>query len=157
METSFVYRNAQSAKRLLFGLILPILPLFIYWTVLYLFELPGFLILVSIPYVIVWVIGFIFMLHRIFEVMVVYENRIVFINPYKEKVVKLSDLSLVYYNVHQGISFTMRNGKVDKGRFKFDFEGQILEDVLAAISNFTGLTEEHIKDTGTYCLVNPGK
>ena len=138
METSFVYRNAQSSKRLLIGITLPLLPLFIYFFVLYLIELPSFLILVPIAYILAWLILFIVMLHRIYEVMVVYKDRIVFINPYKERMVRLSDLSLIYYNEHQGISFTTKDGKVMGGRFKFDFEGKILEDVLAAISNFTG-------------------
>jgi hypothetical protein len=89
--------------------------------------------------------------------MVVYSDRIVFINPYKERVIKMAELTLIYYNENQGISFTFRDGKVQKGRFKFDFEGKILEDVLSAISNFTGFVEEHIGDTSTYCLVNPVK
>lgn len=154
METSFVYRNSQSSKRLLIGITLPLFPLFVYFFILYLFELPDYLILLSIGYILIWLILFIVMLHRIYEVMVVYKDRIVFINPYRERVIELSDLSLIYYNENQGISFTGRDGKVAGGRFKFDFEGQILEDVLAAISEFTGFAEEHIRDTGTYCLVN---
>ena len=157
METSFVYRNSQSSKRLLIGITLPLFPLFIYFFILYLIELPDYLILISIAYILVWLILFIFMLHRIYEVMVVYPNRIVFINPYRENIIMLSDLSLIYYNENQGISFTTKEGKVLRGRFKFDFKGKILEDVLTAISNFTGLTEEHIRDTGTYCLVNRSK
>jgi hypothetical protein len=117
-------------------------------------ELPDILILIPIAYILVWLVLFIVMLHRIYEVMVVYKNRIVFINPYKERAIMLTDLSLIYYNENQGISFTTKDGKVLAGRFKFDFEGKILEDVLAAISNFTGFAEEHIRDTGTYCLVN---
>jgi hypothetical protein len=154
IETSFVYRNSLSSKRLLIGITLPLIPLFIYLFVLYLIELPGYLVLVPIVYILAWLVLFIVMLHRIYEVMVVYKNRIVFINPYRERSIMFSDLSLIYYNVNQGISFTTKGGKVITGRFKFDFEGKILEDVLGAISNFTGLTEEHIKDTGTYCLVN---
>jgi hypothetical protein len=154
METSFVYRNSLSAKRLLISITLPLLPLFGFLTLLYLVDLPDYLILFSIAYLTVWLIFFVIMLHRLFEVMVVYKERIVFINPYKEKVIKLSDLDLIYYNENQGISFTNKNGKVVSGRFKFDFEGQILDDVLRAISNFTGFTEEHIKETRTYCLVN---
>ncbi len=154
METSFVYRNSQSAKRLLISTTFPLLPLFLYLTILYLIDLPSYLILISIAYLSIWLVFFIIMLHRIYEVMVVYKDRIVFINPYKERVIKLSDLSLIYYNENQGISFTSKEGKVQGGRFKFDFEGQILEDVLAAISDFTGFIEEHIEETKTYCLVN---
>ena len=118
METSFVYRNSQSSKRLLIGITLPLIPLFIYFFILYLFDLPGYLILLSMVYISIWLLLLIVMLHRIYEVMVVYKDRIVFINPYKERVIKLSDLSLIYYNENQGISFTLKEGKVG-GHLKF--------------------------------------
>lgn len=153
METSLVYQNAQSRTMLLISMLLPLLPLYVFIFVVDFFDIGGGLILISLLYLSIWLIFFITLLVCVYEVMVVYRDRIVFINPYKEKVVNLSEVKMVYYHEKHGISFTLLNGKVVKGRFKFDFGGQVLEDVFGAMNSFIGFSEEHIKDSNTYCLV----
>ncbi|MGA1794105.1 MAG: hypothetical protein ACMUHM_09145 [Thermoplasmatota archaeon] len=153
METSLVYQNAQSRTVLLVSMLLPLVPLYVFIFVVYFFEIGGGIILISLLYLSVWLIFFIALLVCIFEVMVVYRDRIVFINPYKERVIRLSEVKMIYYHERHGISFTLHSGKVVKGRFKFDFGGNVLEDVFRALSSFIGFSEEHIKDSNTYCLV----
>ncbi|MGA1872059.1 MAG: hypothetical protein ACMUHY_00170 [Thermoplasmatota archaeon] len=153
METSLVYQNAQSRGRLLISMLIPLIPLYAFIFVVYFFDIGGSIVLISLLYLSVWLVFFIIVLICIFEVMVVYRDRVVFINPYKEKVIKLADVKMIYYHERHGISFSMRNGKVVKAGFKFDFGGRVLEDVLRAMSSFIGFSEEHIRDSNTYCLV----
>ncbi|MFW3145343.1 MAG: hypothetical protein ACMUIE_00850 [Thermoplasmatota archaeon] len=154
MEISQVYRNDRSIRKLLVWLLLPAVPLFLYLAYMSYFEPAGFYALAPIPYIILWMIFFIFILASVYEVMVVYKDRIEFINPYRSRTVVLRDVMMIYYNVHKGVSFHMKNGKEYNPDFRFEVDNHQLEGQMQVLSRFIGFSEEHIRDSNTYCLVS---
>jgi hypothetical protein len=132
----------------------PLIPFYIFLFVLFLLDLDGSLVLVSIVYLTVWLVFFLIVLMNVYEVMVVYKDRIVFINPYKEKVIPLAGIRMIYYNVNRGLSFNLVNNKVVKMGFKFNYEKHLLEELFRRFSNFIDFSEEHVPESNVYCLVN---
>ncbi len=154
LETSYVYQNDRSMRVILFSIITPMIPLFIYLIFLYLFNFDRFFILFAILYLCLWLGLFMLVMMNVYEVMVVYKDRIVFINPYKQKVFPLASIKMIYYNASRGISFTMEDDKIIKMGFKFNYDKRFIEELFRRLTGFIGFSEEHIHDSNVYCLVN---
>ena len=139
---------------ILFSIIAPLIPLFIYLLFMFLFDLDRSFILFAIIYLCIWLGFFMLVLMNVYEVMVVYKDRIVFINPYKQKAFPLTSIKMIYYNVNRGISFTMVDDRIIKMGFKFKYDKNVIEELFRRLTRFIGFTEEHIHDSNVYCLVN---
>lgn len=130
------------------------MPLMIYIGVICYLEVGSIFALGVIPYIVIWLVLFQIILSRVFEVMVIFKDRVLFINPYKTKTVHLKTISSIYYRSGSGLSFHDSRGAVYKPGFEFDMENHLLEMAFQVISEFIEFDEEHIKDSKTYCLVN---
>ena len=154
MENSLFFRNESSKGRLTAGLFIPFLPIVVYLIVVYYLELDVLFTLALIPYILIWIAGFQFMLSNVFEVMIIYPDRIYFINPYRTNTISLNSVNSINYHTNHGMIFHRVDGKVMKPGFKFEMDNHSLENVFQTISIFINFAEEHIKDSRTYCLVN---
>lgn len=153
MEASYVYQNERSKRSILIGIILPMIPLFAYLLAIYLFDLDGIYIIFAVIYLCFWIGFFALLISSIYEVMAVYMDRIVFINPFRRKEFALSRIKMIYYNVNRGISFTLNDDRMVKMGFNFKYDNDVLEELMKRLSGFIGFTEEHIHESSIYCLV----
>jgi len=153
MEASYVYQNERSKRSILLGIILPMVPLFAYLLSIYLFDLDGIYIIFAVIYLCLWIGFFALLISSIYEVMAVYKDRIVFINPFRRKEFALNRIKMIYYNVNRGISFTLNDDRMVKMGFNFKYDNDVLEELMKRLSGFIGFSEEHIHDSSIYCLV----
>ena len=154
METSYVYQNERSKKIILLGIIVPMVPLFIYVLCMFIFDLDSIYSLFIIIYICFWIGLFALILTNVYEVMVVYKDRIVFINPFKRKEFELGSIKMIYYHAKRGISFNLKDGRIVKMGFNFKYEKDILEELFRRLTLFIKFSEEHLPRSSIYCLVN---
>lgn len=154
METSFVYQNERSLKVILLSILGPMIPLFLYLILFAFIEIERMYVIVAILYLCFWAAVFMLVMMNIFEVMVVYKDRMVFINPFKERVIPLSSIKMIYYNKGRGITFTMKDEKTLKLGFIFKYDSYTMEELFRRLAGFIDFTEEHIPESSIYCLVS---
>ncbi|MEA3558665.1 MAG: hypothetical protein U9R75_05360 [Candidatus Thermoplasmatota archaeon] len=154
METSLVYQNESSKGKMFAALFIPAIFLIAYLLFIWNFNVEKMLVLAAIPYIFLWLMAYQFLLFRVFEVMVIFKDRIMFVNPYRTKVLPLHVIGSIYYRSNHGISFHDTMGKVYRPHFKLEMEDHDLEAAFSIISAFIVFSEEHLRDSHTYCLVN---
>lgn len=154
METSYVYQNERSKRMILLAMIVPMVPMFTYLVLFYLMDLESLHAVFALIYLCFWIGLFALVIANVNEVMVVYRDRIVFINPFKRKEFALGSIKMIYYHRKRGISFNLKDGRAVKMGFNFKYDNNILEELMRRLSNFIGFSEEHIHESNIYCLVN---
>ena len=75
------------------------------------------------------------------------------VNPFKERVLPLSSIKMIYYNEGRGLTINMADGKTIKMGFQFKYDNHTLEVLFNNLSRFIGFSEEHIPESSVYCLV----
>ena len=154
MESNMVYQNDKSMSILIMTLILPVIPLYAMLVLAFFLEISGILIIASLVYLTLWLLAFLIVICNLNEVMVIGKDRVMFINPYNEKVLPFRNIRTIYYNEKRGFSFRLGDNSEKKFVFRLGFDKPMLEENFRRISGHIDFSEEHIHESSIYCLVN---